>query len=135
MIRQGEGGAIVNVSSQAGKTGWPLLGAYCAAKFAVIGLTQVAAKELGPHQITVNAVCPGTVETPLLDLRGGLWEAYSKMSGQPIEELKQSILPQIPLGRFQKPEDVADLVLFLASRQGRYLTGAAINTTGGQEMH
>jgi NAD(P)-dependent dehydrogenase (short-subunit alcohol dehydrogenase family) len=135
MIRQGEGGAIINVASQAGKTGWPLLGAYCAAKFAIVGLTQVAAKELGRHQITVNAVCPGTVETPLLDLRGGLWEAYSKLSGQTVDELKSSILPQIPLGRFQKPEDVADLVLFLASQQGRYITGSAINTTGGQEMH
>jgi NAD(P)-dependent dehydrogenase (short-subunit alcohol dehydrogenase family) len=135
MIRQGEGGAIVNVASQAGKTGWPLLGAYCAAKFAIVGLTQVAAKELGAHQITVNSVCPGTVETPLLDLKGGLWEAYSKLYGQPIEELKKTILPQIPLGRFQKPEDVADLVLFLASAQGRYITGSAMNTTGGQEMH
>jgi NAD(P)-dependent dehydrogenase (short-subunit alcohol dehydrogenase family) len=135
MIRQGEGGAIINVASQAGKTGWPLLGAYCAAKFAIVGLTQVAAKELGRHQITVNSVCPGTVETPLLDLRGGLWEAYSKLSGQSIEELKKSILPQIPLARFQKPEDVADLVRFLASAQGRYITGSAINTTGGQEMH
>jgi NAD(P)-dependent dehydrogenase (short-subunit alcohol dehydrogenase family) len=135
MIRQGEGGAIVNISSQAGKTGWPLLGAYCAAKFAVIGLTQVAAKELGRYGITVNAVCPGTVETPLLDLRGGLWEAYSAFTGQPVDELKRSILAQIPLGRFQKPEDAADLVLFLASRQGRYITGCAINTTGGQEMH
>jgi NAD(P)-dependent dehydrogenase (short-subunit alcohol dehydrogenase family) len=135
MIRQGEGGAIINVASQAGKTGWPLLGAYCAAKFAIVGLTQVAAKELGRHQITVNSVCPGTVETPLLDLRGGLWEAYSKLSGQSVEELKQSILPQIPLARFQKPEDVADLVRFLASAQGRYITGSAINTTGGQEMH
>jgi NAD(P)-dependent dehydrogenase (short-subunit alcohol dehydrogenase family) len=135
MIRQGEGGAIINVASQAGKTGWPLLGAYCAAKFAIVGLTQVAAKELGRHQITVNSVCPGTVETPLLDLRGGLWEAYSKLSGQSVEELKKSILPQIPLARFQKPEDVADLVRFLASAQGRYITGSAINTTGGQEMH
>ncbi|MET0152511.1 MAG: SDR family NAD(P)-dependent oxidoreductase [Candidatus Binatia bacterium] len=135
MIRQGEGGAIVNVASQAGKTGWPLLGAYCAAKFAIVGLTQVAAKELGRHNITVNSVCPGTVETPLLDLRGGLWEAYTKLSGQSVEELKKSILPQIPLGRFQKPQDVADLVLFLASEQGRYITGSAINTTGGQEMH
>ncbi len=135
MIRQGEGGAIVNVASQAGKTGWPLLGAYCAAKFAIVGLTQVAAKELGRHGITVNSVCPGTVETPLLDLRGGLWEAYTKLSGQSVEELKKSILPQIPLGRFQKPQDVADLVLFLASEQGRYITGSAINTTGGQEMH
>ncbi|MBI2963555.1 MAG: SDR family oxidoreductase [Deltaproteobacteria bacterium] len=135
MIRQGEGGAIVNVASQAGKTGWPLLGAYCAAKFAIVGLTQVAAKELGEHQITVNSVCPGTVETPLLGLRGGLWEAYSRHHGQSVEQLKAAILPQIPLGRFQKPADVADLVLFLASRQGRYITGCAINTTGGQEMH
>jgi NAD(P)-dependent dehydrogenase (short-subunit alcohol dehydrogenase family) len=135
MIRQGEGGAIINVASQAGKTGWPLLGAYCAAKFAIVGLTQVAAKELGRHRITVNAVCPGTVETPLLDLRGGLWEAYANLSGQTVDQLKSSILPQIPLGRFQKPEDVADLVLFLASKQGRYITGSAVNTSGGQEMH
>ena len=135
MIQQGEGGAIVNIASQAGKSGWPLLGAYCAAKFAIVGLTQVAAKELGAHRITVNAVCPGTVETPLLDLRGGLWEAYSKYFGQSVEELKKTILPQIPLGRFQTPQDVADLVLFLASQQGRYIPGSAINTTGGQEMH
>ena len=135
MIRQGEGGAIINVASQAGKTGWPLLGSYCAAKFAILGLTQVAAKELGAHRITVNAVCPGTVETPLLDLKGGLWEAYAKLSGQSVEALKKSILPQIPLGRFQTPQDVADLVLFLASAQGRYITGSALNTSGGQEMH
>jgi NAD(P)-dependent dehydrogenase (short-subunit alcohol dehydrogenase family) len=135
MIRQGDGGAIVNVASQAGKTGWPLLGAYCAAKFAIVGLTQVAAKELGAHRITVNSVCPGTVETPLLELKGGLWEVYSKLYGQPIEQLKKTILPQIPLGRFQTPQDVADLVVFLASRQGRYITGSALNTSGGQEMH
>jgi len=135
MIAQGEGGAIVNIASQAGKTGWPLLGAYCAAKFAILGLTQVAAKELGSHGITVNAVCPGTVETPLLDLKGGLWEAYQKMSGLELDALKASILPQIPLARFQKPEDVADCVLFLASKQGRYITGEAVNSTGGQEMH
>ena len=116
------------------KDGWPLLGAYCAAKFAIVGLTQVAGKELGRHRITVNAVCPGTVETPLLDLRGGLWEAYAKLC-QTVDQLKSSTLPQIPLGRFQKPEDVADLVLFLASKQGRYITGSAINTSGGQEMH
>jgi NAD(P)-dependent dehydrogenase (short-subunit alcohol dehydrogenase family) len=135
MIRQGSGGAIVNVASQAGKTGWPLLGAYCAAKFAIVGLTQVAAKELGAHRITVNAICPGTVETPLLELPNGLWESLARFSGQPLEALKADILRQIPLGRFQKPEDVADLALFLASRSGRYITGSAINTSGGQEMH
>jgi NAD(P)-dependent dehydrogenase (short-subunit alcohol dehydrogenase family) len=135
MVAQGEGGRIVNIASQAGKTGWPLLGAYSAAKFAIVGLTQVAAKELGPSGITVNAVCPGTVETPLLDLAGGLWQAYSEFSGVSKDEMKQQTLAQIPLGRFQRPEDVADLVLFLASEQGGYITGSAINTTGGQEMH
>jgi len=135
MIRQGGGGAILNIASQAGKTGWPLLGAYCAAKFAVVGLTQVAAKELGAHGITVNALCPGTVETPLLDLPNGLWESFSKALGQPVDAVKADILTQIPLGRFQKPEDVADLAVFLASKQGRYITGCALNTSGGQEMH
>jgi NAD(P)-dependent dehydrogenase (short-subunit alcohol dehydrogenase family) len=135
MIAQKRGGAIVSIASQAGKTGWPLLGAYCAAKFAVLGLTQVAAKELGAHGITVNAVCPGTVETPLLELKGGLWEAYQKLTGLELDALKASILPQIPLARFQKPEDVADCVVFLASKQGRYITGEAVNSTGGQEMH
>jgi len=135
MIRQGGGGAILNIASQAGKTGWPLLGAYCAAKFAVVGLTQVAAKELGAHGITVNALCPGTVETPLLDLPNGLWESFSKALGQPVGAVKADILTQIPLGRFQKPEDVADLAVFLASKQGRYITGCALNTSGGQEMH
>jgi NAD(P)-dependent dehydrogenase (short-subunit alcohol dehydrogenase family) len=135
MIAQKRGGAIVSIASHAGKTGWPLLGAYCAAKFAVLGLTQVAAKELGAHGITVNAVCPGTVETPLLELKGGLWEAYQKLTGLELDALKASILPQIPLARFQKPEDVADCVVFLASKQGRYITGEAVNSTGGQEMH
>jgi len=135
MIRQGEGGAIINVSSQAGKTGWPLLGAYCAAKFAINGLTQVAAKELGSHRITVNAICPGTVETPLLDLKDGLWEVYSKAAGVTKEQMQASVLPQIPIGRFQKPQDVADMAVFLASKQGRYVTGCAMNSSGGQEMH
>lgn len=135
MIEQGDGGRIVNISSQAGKTGWPLLGAYCAAKFAIVGLTQVAARELGPAGITVNAICPGTVETPLLHLPGGLYEAYARMTGGSVEDVQQDTLGQIPLGRFQKPEDVADLAVFLASEQGAYITGAAINSTGGQEMH
>ena len=135
MLARGGRGAIINISSQAGKTGWPLLAAYCAAKFAIIGLTQVAAKELGPAGITVNAVCPGTVETPLLDLPGGLWEAYAEWQGVTKEQMKAATLAQIPLGRFETAEDVADLVVFLASDRGAYITGTAIDTTGGQEMH
>lgn len=135
MIAQGEGGRIINISSQAGKTGSPLLGAYCAAKFAINGLTQVAARELGPHGITVNAICPGQVDTPLFDMPGNYWERASARTGLPEEALKAQMLAQIPLGRFQRPEDVADLAVFLASEQGGYITGSAINTTGGQEMH
>ena len=107
MIDQGSG-RIINISSQAGCSGWPLLGAYCAAKFAIDGLTQVAAAELGPHGITVNAICPGTVETPLLE--------------------------QIPLRRFQRPADVADAAVFLAADGGGYITGEALLSTGGQTM-
>lgn len=135
MKSQGSGGRIINISSQAGKTGWPLLGAYCASKFGVNGLTQVAAKEVGRDGITVNAVCPGTLDNPLNDLPGGLWDAYSSAMGVSREAVRSSTLEAIPLGRFQTPEDVADLVGFLASEEARYITGQAINTTGGQEMH
>lgn len=135
MLAQGRGGRVINVSSQAGKTGWPLLGAYCASKFGVNGLTQVAAKEVGAAGITVNAVCPGTLDNPLNDIPGGLWDAYSKFHGVTKEEVRNGTLAAIPLGRFQQPEDVADLIVFLASEQGRYITGQAINTTGGQELH
>jgi len=135
LIEQGGGGRVIAVSSQAGKTGWPLLGAYCASKFGVNGLVQVAAKEAGPHGITVNAVCPGTLDNPLNDIPGGLWDAYSRLQGVTREEVREATLAAIPLGRFQTADDVADLIVFLTSAQGGYITGQAINTTGGQEMH
>ncbi|KMS86612.1 SDR family NAD(P)-dependent oxidoreductase [Prauserella rugosa] len=135
LTEQGRGGRLIAVSSQAGKTGWPLLGAYCASKFGVNGLVQVAAKEAGPHGITVNAVCPGTLNNPLNDLPGGLWDAYSQLQDVSKDEVREATLGAIPLGRFQTPEDVSDLIVFLASEQGGYITGQAINTTGGQEMH
>jgi NAD(P)-dependent dehydrogenase (short-subunit alcohol dehydrogenase family) len=135
MLTQGEGGRVINVSSQAAKTGWPLLGAYCASKFGVTGLTQVGAKEVGGAGITVNAVCPGTLDNPLNDIPGGLWDAYSKLQNVTRQEVRDATLAAIPLGRFQTPEDVADLIVFLASDQGGYITGQSINTTGGQEMH
>jgi NAD(P)-dependent dehydrogenase (short-subunit alcohol dehydrogenase family) len=135
MVAQGRGGRVINVSSQAGKTGWPLLGAYCASKFGVNGLTQVAAKEYGSYGITVNAVCPGTLDNPLNELPGGFWDAYTELQGVTKEQLRETTLSTIPLGRLQTPDDVADLIVFLASEQGGYITGQAINTTGGQEMH
>lgn len=95
----------------------------------------MAAKEAGPHGNTVNAVCPGTLDNPLNDQPGGLWDAYSELHGVSKGEVKRATLDAIPLGRFQTPQDVADLIVFLASAQGGYVTGQAINTTGGQETH
>lgn len=134
MIEQGEGGRIVTVASQAGKLGQPWLGAYCAAKFAAVGLTQVMAHELGPHDITVNAVCPGTVLTPLLDVPGGIFDVYPARAGITRESYERKVLRTIPLGRYETPEDVAGAVAFLASPDGAYVTGEALNVSGGQTM-
>jgi NAD(P)-dependent dehydrogenase (short-subunit alcohol dehydrogenase family) len=135
MIEQGEGGSIITIASQSSKTGFPLLGAYTAAKFAALGLTQVLAQELGRHAIRVNAVCPGTIDTPLLAVRGGVFDAYTELTGTSLEDYRRRLTRQIPLGRFGTPSDVADVVGFLASPGARYVTGESINVTGGQEMH
>lgn len=134
MIAQGDGGRIINIASQAGKLAWPLLSVYSASKFAVIGITQVAAKELGARQITVNAVCPGTVDTPLSASADGVWSMYARYYGISEDDVKAATLSQIPLGRLQTPEDVGNCVAFLASDRGGYLTGTAISSTGGQTM-
>jgi NAD(P)-dependent dehydrogenase (short-subunit alcohol dehydrogenase family) len=135
LIKQGRGGRIINISSQAGKSGWPSLAAYSATKFGIIGLTQSAAKELGGNGITVNAVCPGTVDTELSNSENGIWAITARQLGITTEQARQRVIADIPLGRLQKPRDVADVVAFLAGDGGAYITGEAINTTGGQEMH
>jgi NAD(P)-dependent dehydrogenase (short-subunit alcohol dehydrogenase family) len=135
MLAQGTGGRIVTISSMAGKTGTPLLAAYSAAKFAVIGLTQSLAAELGPFGITVNAVCPGTIDTPLLRVKGGVIETYSAAAGRDPEDYVRRLQRQIPLQRMGLPEEVADAVGFLCSDRASFVTGEALNVTGGQEMH
>lgn len=135
MIAQGGGGRIINTSSQAGKTGWPLLSVYSATKFGIIGLTQSAAKELGEHRITVNAVCPGTVDTELSNSADGIWEMNARALGVSRDEVRAGVLKDIPIGRLQTPDDVADAYVFLASDAGGYITGEALNSSGGQEMH
>jgi len=135
MVARGEGGRIVTIASQAGKTGMPLLAAYCAAKFAVIGLTQSMALELGPQGITVNAVCPGTIDTPLLAVKGGVYERIGGAAGRTPEEYRERLARQIPLRRFGQPDDVAGAVEFLLSEQASFITGEALNVTGGQEVH
>ncbi len=131
MIEHGEGGRIVNVSSQAGKVGWPLLGAYSAAKAAVIGLTQVMAKEWAPSGITVNAVCPGTVDTDLLN-PGNLF--VELMDASQPGGFRGWVEREIPLGRLQLPEEVASAIAFLLSDDAAYITGEALNVSGGQMM-
>jgi NAD(P)-dependent dehydrogenase (short-subunit alcohol dehydrogenase family) len=135
MVERGEGGRIVTVASQAGLIGQPWLAAYSAAKFAAIGFTQSLAHELGPHGITVNAVCPGTVQTPLLDVPGGIFDTYPRMAGITREQYERKLLRSIPLGRYETPGDVAAAVGFLASEDAAYVTGAALNVSGGQTMH
>ncbi len=131
MIESGGTARIVNISSQAGKRGFPLLGAYCAAKAGVILLTQVLALELGPAGITVNAICPGTVDTDLLNKD----HQFEKMIGS-LEAggFEAWVRREIPVGRIEEPEDVAGAVCFLCSNDGGYITGEALNVSGGQTM-
>ena len=130
MVEAGRGGRIVTVSSQAGKRGFPTMGPYCAAKAGVILLTQVLALELAPHGITVNAVCPGTVDTELLQKNLLFAHAIAGLGG----DLQQWLAREIPLGRLETAEDVAGVIAFLAGDDAAYITGEAVNVSGGQTM-
>jgi len=132
MLAQGQGGKIINISPIAGKHGSPFLAAYSAAKSAIIGLTRVMALEVGAANIQVNAVCPGEVDT---DLQRWGWQLEAGMRGTSYEEVVKAATSRIPLGRLEVPEDVANLVAFLASRESDYITGQAINVCGGMVMH
>jgi acetoin reductase-like protein len=120
---------IVNVASMAGKYGAPFLAHYVASKFAVVGFSQSLALELAPHGITVNCVCPGYVQTSMQE-RELVWEA--RLRGMTPEQVKADYIAHVPLGRLETPEDVAKLVAFLCSRDSDYITGQAINVSGGQ---
>ena len=122
-------GRICNVSSQAGKRTFPFLGAYCAAKAGVILLTQTMAFELGPSGISVNAVCPGTVDTDLIN-PGGSFEQL--MGGQ--VGLDAYLAREIPLGRLQSAEEIAATIGWLLSDDAAAITGEAVNASAGQTM-
>ncbi|HIQ23160.1 MAG TPA: SDR family oxidoreductase [Planctomycetes bacterium] len=133
VMKRQRGGSIVNFSSKSGKTGSALLSAYSAAKAAVIGLTQALAYELAPYGIRVNCVCPGIVQDT------GVWRSvsadYARAMGLSPEEVVERFTAKVPLGRLARLEDVVEVVCFLASRRAAYMTGQAINVTGGREMH
>jgi len=124
-------GKIVNTASLAAKVGAPLLAHYSASKFAVVGFTQAAARENAKYQIRINAVCPGFVKTAM-QKRELQWE--SKLRGITEQEVIKDYISQTPLGRLEEPEDVANVVLFLASEQSSFMTGQAVNVTGGVYM-
>lgn len=126
-------GKIVNIASMAAKMGAPLLTHYSASKFAVVGFTQSIAKELAPYGINVNSVCPGFVKTSMQE-REIAWEAKLQNIKKP-EKVREEYIKQTPLGRLCYPEDVAKTVLFLSSDNADFITGQAINVTGGACMH
>ena len=113
-------GRIVNISSISGKSGEEFIGAYCASKFGVIGLTQVLAKELARHLITVNAVCPGFIDTEMT--RGVPPNVWDIMVGK------------IWSGKVGSPEDVGNVVAYLVSDEASYLNGEVINISGGMVL-
>lgn len=125
-------GRIVSIASRAAKSGSALTSSYVASKHGLVGLTRSAAIELGPQQITVNAVCPNHVTTGL-----GAWQNdyMAKARGQTLDEYMAAMRGRIPLGRVGEVEDTANACAFLCSGQARYITGEAMNVSGGEEMH
>ncbi len=135
-VAQGErgrkGGRIVNIASQAAKSGFPHAAAYCASKHGLVGLTRVAAIELAAHGVTVNAICPNHVTTGL-----GAWqnEYFAKLLGKSVAQYLADMRARIPLGRPGLVGDTANTCAFLCSDQAAYITGEALNVSGGEEMH
>lgn len=128
MVRQGRGGRIINMASQAGRRGEALVLAYCASKAAVISITQSAALRLVKHGILVNAIAPGVVDTPF-------WEfvdrEFARYEGRPVGETKRMAGEAVPLGRMGRPEDYGGMAVFLASDDSQYVVGQTFGVDGG----
>ena len=132
MEAAGRGGRIINIASQAAKTGFPHMAPYCAAKHGVIGLTRTAAIDYGAAGISVNAVCPNHVTTGLGSAQNAYFSAFKGMTESAYLE---EMAARIPLQRIGQAADTAAMCAFLASDQASFITGEAINVSGGEEMH
>lgn len=133
MVKAGKGGRIVNIASQAAKSGFPHAQAYTSSKHGLVGLVRSAAIELGPHAVTVNNVCPNHVTTGL-----GAWqnEYFAKVVGAAsVQDYLKAMADRIPLKRPGKPEDTAKAVAFLCSDEAEYITAESMNVSGGEEPH
>lgn len=131
-VSQGGGGRIINIASQAAKSPAPLLVHYTSSKHGMVGLTRTAAVELGEHGITVNAVCPNHVTTGLGAVQN---DRRGKVLGTDTEGVLDFRKAKIPLGRVGLTTDTANVCVFLASDEAAYITGEAMNVSGGEEMH
>jgi len=125
------GGRVINMSSVLGRFGVAGYTAYCASKHAILGFTRALALELAPQQVTVNAICPGWVETEMAEqgMRAG-----AAVAGQTFEQFREGAIRRVPIKRIIEPEEVASLVTFLASPAASAITGQTYNICGGQTM-
>ncbi|PBB25299.1 MULTISPECIES: L-iditol 2-dehydrogenase [unclassified Mesorhizobium] len=131
MIERGKGGRIINMASQAGRRGEPLVGVYCATKAAVISLTQSAGLDLIRHRINVNGIAPGVVDSDMWDQVDAL---FAKYENRPKGEKKRLVGEGVPYGRMGRPEDLAGMAVFLASDEAEYIVAQTYNVDGGQWM-
>ncbi|WP_282159221.1 L-iditol 2-dehydrogenase [Shimia thalassica] len=131
MIERGAGGKIINMASQAGRRGEPLVAVYCATKAAVISLTQSAGLDLIKHNINVNAIAPGVVDGAHWD---GVDAFFAKYENKAPGQKKQEVGAAVPFGRMASPEDLTGMAVFLASDEANYIVSQCYNVDGGQWM-
>ncbi|MDX8510532.1 L-iditol 2-dehydrogenase [Mesorhizobium captivum] len=131
MIARGKGGRIINMASQAGRRGEPLVAVYCATKAAVISLTQSAGLDLIKHRINVNAIAPGVVDGEHWDHVDAL---FAKYENRPKGEKKRLVGESVPYGRMGRAEDLTGMAVFLASDEAEYIVAQTYNVDGGQWM-
>jgi D-sorbitol dehydrogenase (acceptor) len=131
MVKQGRGGKIVNISSQAGRRGEALVAVYCASKAAVISLTQSAGLGLIEHKINVNGIAPGVIDTAMWDQVDAL---FAKYENRPLGEKKRLVGEAVPYGRMGIPDDLTGAAVFLASSDADYVVAQTLNVDGGNWM-
>jgi D-sorbitol dehydrogenase (acceptor) len=131
MVAQRRPGAVINMASQAGRRGESLVSHYCATKAAVISYTQSAALAMAPHQIRVNAISPGVVDTPMW---AGVDALFARYESLPIGEKKRRVGQAVPLGYMGRPQDIVGAAVFLASDEASYITAQTLNVDGGNVM-